>query len=114
MFAKLLANQDMMQAQIERMETHNKMLDNQIAQQAESSTRAQGKLPARPEQGQREHCNAVTLRSGKELEGEQPKRKKISFDLGGQVTEPTALSLRCGVLCAKANLYSATRDLTTW
>ncbi|CAM8902775.1 unnamed protein product [Rhodiola kirilowii] len=29
------------------------------------------------------------------------------------LTEPTALSLRCGVLCAKANLYSATHDLTT-
>ncbi|CAM8905603.1 unnamed protein product [Rhodiola kirilowii] len=86
MFAKLLANQDKMQAQIERMETHNKMLENQIAQQAESSTRAQGKLPARLEQGQREHCNAVTFRSGKELEGEQPKRKKVSFDLGGQAS----------------------------
>jgi hypothetical protein len=85
MFAKLLANQDKMQAQIERMETHNKMLENQIAQQAEASTRAQGKLPARPEQGQREHCNAVVLRSGKELEREQPK-KKVSFDLGGQAS----------------------------
>ncbi|CAM8957939.1 unnamed protein product [Rhodiola kirilowii] len=53
-----------MQAQIERMETHNKMLESQIAQQAEASTRAPGKLPARPEQGNREHCNAVTLRSG--------------------------------------------------
>ncbi|CAM8972871.1 unnamed protein product [Rhodiola kirilowii] len=60
------------------------MLENQIAQQAESSTRAQGKLPARPEQGQREHCNAVTLRSGKELEDEELKKKKVSFDLGGQ------------------------------
>ncbi|CAM8990443.1 unnamed protein product [Rhodiola kirilowii] len=62
------------------------MLENQIAQQAESSTRAQGKLPARPEQGQREHINAVTLRSGKELEGEQPRKKKVSFDLGGQAS----------------------------
>ncbi|CAM8941098.1 unnamed protein product [Rhodiola kirilowii] len=62
------------------------MLENQIAQQAESSTRAQGKLPARPEQGQREHCNAVTLRSGKELEDEQPKKKKVYFDLGGQAS----------------------------
>ncbi|CAM8948164.1 unnamed protein product [Rhodiola kirilowii] len=86
MFAKLLANQDKMQAQIERMETQNKMLETQIAQQAESSTRSQGKLPAKPEQVQREHCNAVTLRSGKELEGEQPKRKKVSFDLGGQAS----------------------------
>ncbi|CAM8912980.1 unnamed protein product [Rhodiola kirilowii] len=75
-----------MQTKFERLETHNKMLENQIAQQAESSIRAQGKLPARPEQGQREHCNAVTLRSGNELEGEQPKRRKVSFDLGGQAS----------------------------
>ncbi|CAM8903385.1 unnamed protein product [Rhodiola kirilowii] len=76
-----------MQTKFERLETHNKMFENQIDQQAESSTRAQGKLPARPEQGQREHCNAVTLRSGKELEDEQPKKKKkVSFDLGGQAS----------------------------
>ncbi|CAM8988458.1 unnamed protein product [Rhodiola kirilowii] len=86
MFAKLLANQDKMQAQIERMETHNKMLESQIAQQAEASTRAPGKLPARPEHGNREHCNAVTLRSGKDLEGELPKRKRVTFDLGGQAS----------------------------
>ncbi|CAM8944464.1 unnamed protein product [Rhodiola kirilowii] len=57
-----------MQTKFERLDTHTKMLENQIALQAEFSTRAHGKLPARPEQGQREHCNAVTLRSGKELE----------------------------------------------
>ncbi|CAM8959016.1 unnamed protein product [Rhodiola kirilowii] len=62
------------------------MLESQIAQQAEASTRAPGKLPARPEQGNREHCNAVTLRSGKDLESELPKRKKVSFDLGGQAS----------------------------
>ncbi|CAM8987122.1 unnamed protein product [Rhodiola kirilowii] len=86
MFAKLLTNQDKMQAQIERMETHNKMLETQIAQQADSSTRVPGKLLARPDQGNREHCNAVTLRSGKELESELPKKKKASFDLGGQAS----------------------------
>ncbi|CAM8940378.1 unnamed protein product [Rhodiola kirilowii] len=63
------------------------MLENQITQQAESSTRAQGKLPTQPEQGQREHCNAVTLRSSKKLEDEQPNKKnKVSFDLGGQAS----------------------------
>ncbi|CAM8954393.1 unnamed protein product [Rhodiola kirilowii] len=68
------------------LQTHVKILENQIAYKAESSTRAQGKLPAQPEQGQREHCNTVTLRSGKELEGEQPKKKKVSFDLRGQAS----------------------------
>ncbi|CAM8908396.1 unnamed protein product [Rhodiola kirilowii] len=81
------------QAQLEEMrqanqslQTHVKILENQIAHKADSSTRAQGKLPAQPEQGQREHCNAVTLRSGKELEDEQPKNKKVSFDLGSQAS----------------------------
>ncbi|CAM8979794.1 unnamed protein product [Rhodiola kirilowii] len=62
------------------------MLESQIAQQAETSTRAPGKLPARPEQGNREHCNAVTLRNGKELEVEVPKKKRVTFDLGGQAS----------------------------
>ncbi|XP_057984614.1 uncharacterized protein LOC110634495 [Hevea brasiliensis] len=40
------------------------MLENQIAQQANSSSKAQGKLPSQPE-NPREHCKAVILRSGK-------------------------------------------------
>ncbi|CAM9000193.1 unnamed protein product [Rhodiola kirilowii] len=93
MFAKLLANQNEMRQELnevkqsnQRLEVHNKMLESQIAQQAETSTRAPGKLPARPEQGNREHCNAVTLRSGKDLEVELPKRKRVTFDLGGQAS----------------------------
>ncbi|CAM8972960.1 unnamed protein product [Rhodiola kirilowii] len=70
-----------------------------FAQQAESSTRAQGKLPARPEHEKKEfcnaiyieesfedelledeflerkeHCEAVALRSGRQLEGVTPKK----------------------------------------
>ncbi|CAM8880686.1 unnamed protein product [Rhodiola kirilowii] len=76
------------------MSTHSKMLEMQIAQQAESSTKAQGKLPARPEHDKKEYCNAlyvegsfeddllerkehieaVTLRSGKKLEVVAPKK----------------------------------------
>ncbi|CAM8903829.1 unnamed protein product [Rhodiola kirilowii] len=53
----------------------------------QSNQREQRKLPARPEQGKREHINAVILRSGKELEDKQPKKKKkVSFDLGGQAS----------------------------
>ncbi|CAM8923861.1 unnamed protein product [Rhodiola kirilowii] len=91
MFAKLLANQNEMRKELnevkqsnQRLEIHNKMLETQIAQQAEGSTRAPGKLPARPDQVNREDCNALILRSGKELEREQPKKKRVSFDLGGQ------------------------------
>ncbi|CAM8960055.1 unnamed protein product [Rhodiola kirilowii] len=91
MFAKLLANQNEMRQELnevkqsnQRLEIHNKMLETQIAQQAEASTRAPGKLQDRPDQVNREHCNAVTLGSGKELESELPKKKRVSFDLGGQ------------------------------
>ncbi|CAM8999521.1 unnamed protein product [Rhodiola kirilowii] len=80
------------------LQTHVKMLENQIAQQAESSTRAQGKLSARPEHEKefcnaiyveesfknelvedeflerKEHLEAVTLRSGRHLEGATPKK----------------------------------------
>ncbi|CAM8996491.1 unnamed protein product [Rhodiola kirilowii] len=58
------------------------MLAKILAQQE----RGTGKLPARPDQINREHCNAVTLRSGKELESELPKRKRVTFDLGGQAS----------------------------
>ncbi|CAM8975608.1 unnamed protein product [Rhodiola kirilowii] len=32
---------------------------------------------------------------------------------GGSLTEPTALSLRCNVLCTNKFIFSATRDFTT-
>ncbi|CAM8909002.1 unnamed protein product [Rhodiola kirilowii] len=86
MLAQVLENQKETNKKIEQLETHTKMLENQIAQQAESSTRSHGKLPAKLEHGQREHCNAVTLRSGKELEDEQPKKKRVSLDLRGQAS----------------------------
>ncbi|CAM8934297.1 unnamed protein product [Rhodiola kirilowii] len=63
------------------------MFENQITQQAESSTRVQGKLSAQPDPNPREYCNAVTLRSGKELGDIQPKKKKqVSFHLNGQAS----------------------------
>ncbi|CAM8947559.1 unnamed protein product [Rhodiola kirilowii] len=83
-----------MNQRMDEMSTHNKMLEMQIAQQDESSTKAQGKLPARAEHDKKEYCNAlyiegsfeddflerkehceaVTLRSGKKLEGVAPKK----------------------------------------
>ncbi|CAM8997963.1 unnamed protein product [Rhodiola kirilowii] len=84
---------------LDEITAHNKILEMQIAQQAESSTRAQRKLPARPEHDKKEYCNAiyfeesfedelleddflerkeqcgaVTLRSGKKLEGVASKK----------------------------------------
>ncbi|CAM8900229.1 unnamed protein product [Rhodiola kirilowii] len=63
------------------LQTHVKMLENQIAQQAESSTRAQGKLPVRPEHEKKEFCNAVYIEESFEdelLEDEFLERKEHS------------------------------------
>ncbi|XP_010525703.1 PREDICTED: uncharacterized protein LOC104803470 [Tarenaya hassleriana] len=49
------------------------LLDNQIAQLAASiPSRPQGSLPGKSETNPREHCNAVFLRSGKQLEDVVP------------------------------------------
>ncbi len=49
------------------------MLEKQIAQQASSSSKVQGKFPSQPE-NPREHCKAVILKSGK-IMGEKEKDK---------------------------------------
>ncbi|CAM8994495.1 unnamed protein product [Rhodiola kirilowii] len=92
--AKADQRMNQMFQRMDEISTHNKMLEMQIAQQAESSTKAQGKLPARPEHDKKEYCNAVyiegsfeddflerkehceavTIRSGKKLEGVKPKK----------------------------------------
>ena len=55
-------------SKVDLLTTHNKMLETQIAQQASSSSTPPGRLPSKPEQNPREQCNAIVLRSGKELE----------------------------------------------
>ncbi len=52
---------------MDQLATHNKMLENQIAQQASSSSKPVGKLPSQPEMNPREQCKAVALRSGRTL-----------------------------------------------
>ncbi|XP_039134169.1 uncharacterized protein LOC120271547 [Dioscorea cayenensis subsp. rotundata] len=61
-------------SKVDSLETHNKMLENQIAQQASSSSRPPGMFPRKPEINPSEHCKAITLRSGKQLE--DPKSKQ--------------------------------------
>ncbi|CAM8920123.1 unnamed protein product [Rhodiola kirilowii] len=77
--ASLVANQaksdqrmEQMLKKMDEMSTHNKMLENQIAQQASSSARYPGKLPSKPDFHQDEHVNAITLRSGKDYEPLNP------------------------------------------
>ncbi|XP_031096986.1 uncharacterized protein LOC116001238 [Ipomoea triloba] len=67
---------------LDQLSAHNKMLENQIANQASTfSTKVTGKLPACPE-NPREHVNAIVTRSGKKLEGpplpvDEPRPSKI-------------------------------------
>ncbi|KAJ9189585.1 hypothetical protein P3X46_000859 [Hevea brasiliensis] len=80
---QILANQNKhdeemreMKARLEQMQTHNRMLENQIAQQASSSsTKSFGKLPSQPE-NPREQCHAITLRSGKIVHNEKSEKSE--------------------------------------
>ena len=55
-------------SKLEQIATHNRILETQIAQQASSSnTKPLGKLPSQPEYIQKESCQAIILRSGKEV-----------------------------------------------
>jgi len=49
--------------------THNKMLESQIAQQANSSATPPGRLSSKRKPNPREQCNAIVLRSGTQLKG---------------------------------------------
>ncbi|XP_057996533.1 uncharacterized protein LOC131175871 [Hevea brasiliensis] len=59
-------------SRIDQLATHNRMLENQIAQQASSFSKAQGKLPSQPK-NPKEHYKAVILRINEEAN----KRKEI-------------------------------------
>ena len=56
-------------SKVDLLTTHNKMLETQIAQQANVSTIPPGRRPSKPKQNPREQCNAIVLRSGMQLEG---------------------------------------------
>ncbi len=67
---------------MDQLATHNKMLENQIAQQATSSSKTSGKLPSQPEINPREYCKAVILRSGRilvQLEEEPTEKTSNKF-----------------------------------
>ncbi|XP_057996489.1 uncharacterized protein LOC110663532 [Hevea brasiliensis] len=74
-------------SRMDLLATHNKMLENQIAQQASSSSKIAGKLPSQPEMIPREYCKAVTLRSGKILEHSEEESTKRTFDKCENQTE---------------------------
>ena len=57
----------------EALNTHLKVLEKQVAQTASSSRTAPGFLPGKSETNPKEFVNAVTLRSGKTIEGSNKK-----------------------------------------
>ena len=68
-------------SKLEQISTHNCILETQIAQQASTSnTKPLGKLPSQPEYVQKESCQAITLRSGKEVERDVNKKKRVVDD----------------------------------
>jgi len=59
-------------SKFEATTTHQKMMENQIAQiaqQVSHLSRRQGHLPGQPETNPKGQINTITLRSGKELDG---------------------------------------------
>ncbi|XP_019181691.1 PREDICTED: uncharacterized protein LOC109176757 [Ipomoea nil] len=64
---KLLKAHIQLTERVDQISSHNKMLENQLANQASTSrTKVTGKLPASTE-NPREHMNAITTRNGKQL-----------------------------------------------
>ncbi|CAM8959826.1 unnamed protein product [Rhodiola kirilowii] len=53
---------------VKELEQTIRMIGNQVAQQADSAPREQGKLPSKPEHHPRESVNAITLRGGRQIE----------------------------------------------
>lgn len=54
-------------SKIDQLAAQNRILENQIAQQASNSVRPNGALPGKPEPNPREHCKDITLRSGRAI-----------------------------------------------
>ena len=65
-------------SKLEKIATHNHILETQIAQQASSSnTKPLEKFPSQLEYVEKESCQAITLRSGKEVEKDINKKKMV-------------------------------------
>jgi len=67
-------------SKVDLLTTHNKMLETQIAQQANSSTAPTSGLSSKPKQNPKEQCNAIMLRSGTQLEGPKGVSVEVASD----------------------------------
>ncbi|CAM8940330.1 unnamed protein product [Rhodiola kirilowii] len=86
MMAQMLENQKETNKRMEQLETHNKMLENQVAQQA-VALKQMGKLPSQPDVNSIEHVDAITLKSGKVLPTPQGKSSPDGKEKGGGITK---------------------------
>ncbi|CAM8983891.1 unnamed protein product [Rhodiola kirilowii] len=82
MMAQMLDNQKETNKRMEQLEAHNKMLENQVAQQA-VALKQMGKLPSQPDVNSIEHVDAITLKSGKILPTPQGKSSPDGKDKEG-------------------------------
>ena len=64
-------------ARIDQLVSHNRILENQIIQQASSTPQPLGKLPSQPEYHPKESCQAINLRSDKEVRSASSSKKKV-------------------------------------
>ena len=55
-------------SKVDLFTTHNKMLESQIKQQANSSSAPPSRLLSKPEPNPREQCSAIVMTSGTQLE----------------------------------------------
>ena len=82
-------------SKLEQLATHNRILETQISQQASSSnTKPLGKLLSQPKYVQKESCQAITLRSGKEVEEGLNKNKRVVDDDDGVEVEEVDVSTK--------------------
>ncbi|CAM8978611.1 unnamed protein product [Rhodiola kirilowii] len=86
MMAQMLENQKETNKRMEQLEAHNKMLDNQVAQQA-IALKQIGKLPSQPDVNSIEHVEAITLKSGKVLPTPQGKSSLDGNEAEGGVAK---------------------------
>ncbi|CAM8986731.1 unnamed protein product [Rhodiola kirilowii] len=90
MMAQMLENLKETNKRMEQLEAHNKMLENQVSQQA-VALKHFGKLPSQSDVNSTQHINAITLKSGKVLPTPQgkpsPNDKEIEAEVANKNSE---------------------------
>ncbi|CAM8940555.1 unnamed protein product [Rhodiola kirilowii] len=74
---------------IEQLAIQNRMLETQVAQQANSAHGEHGKLLSKPDPNSRASVNAITLRGGKQIEMETSKEAENRAKNLAQIVDPS-------------------------